>query len=74
MKTVLVVVAFSSGCFASAKPAPRAPATPAPESGAPCPIIICGDNGTRLTGLTNGDQSSAIHAITLPSGEVIRLR
>jgi hypothetical protein len=76
MKSILmlIVVAFAA-CVSSVPPAAKAPATPTRVeagrgSGTGCSIIECGENGTQLTGLSVGDRSGAVHAVTLPSGEI----
>jgi hypothetical protein len=81
MKPVLttIVIALSWGCSTYVKPAPRAPS--APVSAAPG-LLRCPDgstdctqtNGTRATGLAQGDRADTIRAITLTSGEIITLR
>jgi hypothetical protein len=38
-----------------------------------CPSSICGDNGTRLSGLAR-ELAYDVRAITLPSGELVTLR
>jgi len=73
MKIALVLmIVVSAGCASPATPAPKQPAGPPVKS--LCPMLICGENGTQLTGLTHGNQAGAIQAITLPSGEIITLQ
>jgi hypothetical protein len=78
MRSLLAIIGVAAGaCVAAVPPASKAATTPTPMgargSGSACSIIECGENGTQVRGLRHGERTGAVHAVTLPSGELVPL-
>jgi hypothetical protein len=71
MKTL----AFAAAALATLTAATTADARPLGGGG--CPKWMCGDNGTRLTGIARPALDASrpvVNAVTLPSGETVETR
>ena len=67
--TKLILAAFAAAALFAVTSSANA------GSGVGCPIWMCGSNGTQITGIALGSASTGtVHAVILPSGEIVDLR
>jgi hypothetical protein len=67
IKLLVLSLAASFGCGGVINVPTKPPTSDA------CNHVTCGGNGTQVTGLSRAGEAR-VHSVTLPSGEVIRLK